>query len=195
MMDWLKHLAISWNWKIVNENFVKIGPYVLEVTPYYLELLWREWQAWKSWYLPPWSLSGKTILDVGAGCGETALFFYHHGAKKVIAVEPEASLIPILKRNMTRNEWNMEIVEAQFESSMLDWKFDFMKMDGEGSEDALVTARSLPPCAIEVHHKAVLDTLVERFGLRVLAQKENWIVQNFLEGKNAEPPSREDQLS
>ncbi len=183
-MDWLKHLAISWNWKIVSDNSVKIGPYVLEVTPYYLELLWREWQAWKNWYLPPWSLKGKTVLDVGAGCGETALFYYYHGANKVIAVEPEPVLTSILKRNVACNEWNMEIVETPFEPSMLEWSFDFMKMDGEGCENTLLTADTLPPCAVEVRNRSVLDGLTRRFELTVLPQKENWIVQNFLEPKD-----------
>jgi len=178
-LDWLKHLAISWRWKFVDENVVKIGPYVLELTPYYFELLWREWQAWKSWYLPPWSLGGKTVLDVGAGCGETSLFYYYHGAKKVIAVEPQASLTPLLKTNMVRNNWNMEIVEGPFQPSMLEWDFDFMKMDGEGCEDLLLNADRLPACAIEVHAEAVLDRLKGRFELKVLPQKENWIVQNF----------------
>jgi hypothetical protein len=179
MSDWLKHLAVSWNWRMVNDNTVKIGPYVLELTPYYFELLWREWQAWKNWYLPPWSLKGKIILDVGAGCGETALFYYHHGAKKVIAVEPQALLVPFLKRNMTRNEWDMEIVESRFQLSMLELDFDFMKMDGEGCEATLLGVLSLPPCAIEVHDKAILDGLVGRFGLKILPQKEIWILQNF----------------
>jgi precorrin-6B methylase 2 len=168
---------------MVDDNTVKIGPYVLELTPYYFELLWREWQAWKNWYLPPWSLKGKTVLDVGAGCGETALFYYYHGAKKVIAVEPQAVLAPFLKRNMTRNEWDMQIVEGRFQLSMLEWDFDFMKMDGEGVENMLLRAESLPPCAIEVHNRIVTDTLARRFQLRVLAQKGTWIVQNFVERK------------
>jgi hypothetical protein len=178
-LDWLKHLAVSWNWKIVDGNAVKIGPYVMELTPYYFELLWREWRAWKNWYLPPWSLKGKTVLDVGAGCGETALFYYYHEAKKVIAVEPQLCLTPLLKRNMARNKWNMEIVEGPFQASMLEWDFDFMKMDGEGCEDLLLKADRLPPCAIEVHDGAVLDRLRGKFGLKVLPQKENWIAQNF----------------
>src|SRR5260370_36796565 len=82
ILDWLKHLAISWRWKFVDENVVKIGPYVLELTPYYFELLWREWRAWKSWYIPPSSFKGKKVLDVGGGCGENALFYYYHRAKK-----------------------------------------------------------------------------------------------------------------
>ena len=163
---------------MVDRNMVKIGPYALEVTAYYMELLWREWRAWSKWYLPPWSLHGKTVLDIGAGCGETALFYYYHGAKKVIAVEPEPSLAPLLKRNGDRNGWNMEIVERSFDRSMLGWSFDFMKMDGEGCEAQLLSAESLPPCAIEVHDKIDAQRLEQRFGLEVLPQNGNWILQN-----------------
>lgn len=181
LTEWLKHLAISWNWKIVDDNTVKIGPYVLELTPYYFELLWREWRSWKNWYLPQWSLKGKTVLDVGAGCGETALFYYCHGASRVIAIEPQSSLVPLLRRNMSRNKWDMKIVEGPFQASMLEWNFDFMKMDGEGCEAQLLTEDSLPPCAIEAHDRAVADGLKERFGMNILPQKENWILQNLVQ--------------
>ncbi|OLC62733.1 hypothetical protein AUH73_03925 [archaeon 13_1_40CM_4_53_4] len=178
-MDWMKHLAISWNWKMVGKDTVEIGQYTLELTPYYFELLWREWRSWKNWYLPPWSLKGKTVIDIGAGCGETALFYYHHGAKTVIAIEPEPSLVSVLRRNMARNKWDMQLVDGPFERSMLEWNFDFMKMDGEGCEALLLDAKSLPPCAIEVHERVFVDGLKERFGLEVLPQKDNWILQNF----------------
>ncbi|OLD55078.1 hypothetical protein AUI46_06225 [archaeon 13_1_40CM_2_52_13] len=181
MIDWLKHLAISWNWHMAGDETVRIGPYVAELTPYYFELMWREWQSWKKWYLPPWSLKGKVILDVGAGCGETALFYYLHGARRVIAVEPESSLVPLLKKNMAHNKWDMEVVESPFHASMLDWNFDFMKMDGEGCEAQLLTSNSLPPCAIEGHNKRVVDRLRDRFETNILPQKDNWILQNFAE--------------
>jgi SAM-dependent methyltransferase len=177
----LKHLAISWNWRTVDRDIVKIGRYLFEADPYYFELLWREWWAWKKWYLPPWSLIGKTVLDVGAGCGETALFYYRHGAAKVIAVEPKSSLIPVLNRNRDRNHWKMDVVQGPFERSMLDWNFDFMKMDGEGCETLLLKVNSVPPCAIEAHEKSTVDALERRFGMKVLPQKANWILQNFSE--------------
>jgi hypothetical protein len=164
---------------MVNHDTVKIGPYVLESTPYYFELMWREWKSWKNWYLPPWSLKGKTILDVGAGCGETALFYYRHGASRVIAVEPQAPLTPVLKKNRERNRWDMEIVEGPFDTSMLGRSFDFMKMDGEGCETLLLNLDSIPACAIEVHDRVTVDRLVEKFGMKVFPQKENWILQNF----------------
>jgi SAM-dependent methyltransferase len=181
-MDWMKHLAISWNWKMVEKDTVEIGPYVLELTPYYFELVWREWRSWKNWYLPSWSLKGKTILDVGAGCGETALFYYYHGAKKVIAIEPQSSLVSVLRRNKARNKWDMQVVEGPFEKTMLEWNFDFMKMDGEGCEALLLDASFLPPCAIEVHSRVFVEGLRGRFGLEVLPQKDNWILQNFAQG-------------
>ena len=186
LMDWMKHLAISWNWKMLDKDVVEIGRYTLELTPYYFELLWREWRSWKNWYLPPWSLKGKTVLDVGAGCGETALFYYSHGASKVIAVEPQSSLISLLRSNMARNKWEMQIVEGPFQPSMLEWDFDFMKMDGEGCETLLLGANSLPPCAIEVHDTASLEGLRGKFGLEVLPQKDNWILQNFTRGPTYE---------
>jgi hypothetical protein len=169
---------------MVDKDTVKIGPFVLELTPYYFELLWREWRSWKNWYLPPWSLKGKTVLDVGAGCGETALFYYYHGASRVIAVEPQSSSVPLLRKNVSRNRWDMQIVEGPFQMSMLEWNFDFMKMDGEGCEAQLLAANSLPPCAIEAHDQAVADGLRERFGVEVLPQKTNWILQNFLRRPN-----------
>jgi hypothetical protein len=164
---------------MVDKDTVKIGPFVLELTPYYFELLWREWRSWKNWYLPPWSLKGKTVLDVGAGCGETALFYYAHGAGKVIAIEPDSTLGPLLSRNMAHNKWDMQVVERPFDVSMLEWPFDFMKMDGEGCEAQLLKVNSIPPCAIEVHDKIAVDSLSERFAMDILPQKENWILQNF----------------
>jgi len=169
---------------MVGNDAVKIGPYELELTPYYFELLWREWRSWKNWYLPPWSLTGKTVLDVGAGCGETALFYYLHGASRVIAIEPQTSLVHLLGKNMSRNKWDMKVVEGPFDLSMLDWNFDFMKMDGEGCEAQLLTANSIPPCSIEVHDKVIVDGLKERFGMDIMPQKENWILQNFVQRSN-----------
>jgi hypothetical protein len=169
---------------MIDKDIVKIGRYELELTPYYFELLWREWRSWKNWYLPPWSLKGKTVLDVGAGCGETSLFYYHHGASRVIAIEPQSSLVPLLRRNMSRNKWDMQIIEGPFDASMLEWNFDFMKMDGEGCETQLLTVPSLPPCAVEAHDEVVVDGLRARFGMDILPQRSNWILQNFVQRSN-----------
>lgn len=98
---------------------------------------------------------------------------------KVIAVEPERSLIPFLKKNMETNHWDMQIVDRPFDMSMLEWSFDFMKMDGEGCEAQLLDSNSIPPCVIEAHDKTLAEELNARFGVKILAQKENWVLQNF----------------
>lgn len=53
-------------------------------------MLRAELRAWHRSYLPPTSLVGKTVLDIGAGNGETAQFFLNHGAEHVISIEPYA---------------------------------------------------------------------------------------------------------
>jgi len=42
-----------------------------------------EWKTWEKYYLPPFPLYRKTVLDVSAGCGETAFFYILYGAKKL----------------------------------------------------------------------------------------------------------------
>jgi 2-polyprenyl-3-methyl-5-hydroxy-6-metoxy-1,4-benzoquinol methylase len=81
-----------------------------------------EWKVWEKYYIPHFSLQGKTILDVGAGCGETALLFFLHGAYKVIAVEPNVKAVECLKENMERNDWNVEIVAEPFSLEHLKFK-------------------------------------------------------------------------
>lgn len=58
----------------------------LALTSEHFRLLLLEVGDWKKHYLPV-DIKGKTVLDVGAGCGETALFYFMNGARKVIAVE------------------------------------------------------------------------------------------------------------
>lgn len=116
------------------------------------------------------------VLDVGAGCGETALFFFLNGARKVICVEPNSNLVAYLRRNARLNHWNVEVLDVPFNLDMLSLKFDFMKMDGEGCEEELLKAEKLPPAAIEVHKRDVLKALTDRFHLNVSSQHDQlWI--------------------
>jgi hypothetical protein len=47
-------------------------------------IIYSEFDQFEKYYLPPFSLKDKTVLDVGACCGETAYFYLQHDAKKVI---------------------------------------------------------------------------------------------------------------
>ena len=55
----------------------------IELDDVHRSLVQTELEMWHEQYLP----CGKKILDIGAGCGETALFYFKHGAEKVVCVE------------------------------------------------------------------------------------------------------------
>ena len=85
-----------------NENIiVEIYGHRLKLLPNYAITLILEWRVWEKCYLPDFPLKEKTVLDVGAGCGETVLFYILHGAKKVIAIEPEAKAVECLNHTRT----------------------------------------------------------------------------------------------
>ncbi|MGH9919957.1 MAG: hypothetical protein ACRD6W_13970, partial [Nitrososphaerales archaeon] len=49
-----------------------------------------EWRTWRRCYVPRgFDFSGKTVLDVGAGEGETVELYRLAGAKRFICVEPD----------------------------------------------------------------------------------------------------------
>jgi hypothetical protein len=135
----------------------------------HLAIMANEWKTWSSNYLPSFSLDGKAVLDVGAGCGETAHFYFLHGAKKVIAIEPDESACSLLKANAKRNHWHIDVIEGRFRLNQLDeLSYDFMKMDGEGCEAELLRLkRPLPPCLIEAHDRTLAKELCLKFNLRI----------------------------
>lgn len=141
---------------------------MLSLTPGYGRMLLAEWAVWQNTYLPKFSLEGKTVLDIGAGCGETAFFYLLAGAKKVICVEINAELIPFLAENKQRG-LNMEVVSKPFELSLLsENKIDFMKCDCEGCEKIFLQCSSIPPCVMETHNSAITQELMARFNLALL---------------------------
>ncbi len=51
----------------------------------------------------------KAVLDIGAYCGESAVFFASHGANKVILYEPFAGHQDYIKNNISLNRINAEV--------------------------------------------------------------------------------------
>ena len=117
----------------------------LAMIPYCRNLLEKELVEWHKWYLPQKSIEGKTVLDVGAGCGETAFFYLNHGAKHVICVEPPGEALQMLKKNfggdsrVTVVESSVDMIKSDIEGAELDAVFEIhfpvkFKKIAEGSD-------------------------------------------------------------
>lgn len=114
-----------------------------------------EKNMWKTMYLPI-PVEGKTVLDVGAGEGESAWFFLEHGAKKVICVEPDKEAFEVLEMNAKKHR-EIVPVHKRFTPDDLLLSHDFMKMDVEGYEEELLEYSLLKPAIIEVHGLQLRD--------------------------------------
>jgi len=174
---YLLHKALRklWHLRRLNEiehnkeyTILEAKANTLKLTSQHVYLVVDEWKDWERYYLPHFSLDGKTVLDVGAGCGETAFLFFLHGARKVIAVEPNSKAIEYLRENIQRNKWNVEVIPGCFSLEHLKLDFDFMKMDAEGCEELLLSLPRLDkPCVIEVHSNTLLNSFIEKGWERV----------------------------
>ena len=127
----IKHV---WDYKTQVRQFKKEKWFFSEIrTNLYI---WER-VAWEKFYAPI-NLTGKTVLDVGAGEGESAYFFLKHGAKRVVCVEPWDEAYANLELNA---KFHKEIVPIFKAFSLDDLKIpdiDFAKIDIEGYEEILV---------------------------------------------------------
>ena len=132
----------------------------------------QEWQH----YLPPFSLEGKTVLDVGAGCGETAWFFLEHGARKVICIERDPARVAILRKNKDSGVLKaIEICPGKFTPQFLELPHDYAKFDIEGYECGLLPiaiAGRLGPTVIETHNGWITEQFEGRGFRRVFTRGE-----------------------
>lgn len=148
-------------------------------TPRAATVIWEWFEIWERYYLPSFDLKGKTVLDVGAGCGETACFFLRHGAKKVICVEIDSDQNKLTQFNSVINGWNVEVVGRGFELEDLRSDVDYMKMDCEGCEAALLLGRETPvfPHVIELHGQELLSGFMRTGRYRVAIAGKNPIIR------------------
>ena len=139
-----------------------------------------EWPAWKRYYLPKVGIRGKTVLDIGAGCGETAYFFLKNGARSVECVEADEEAGSLLLENIRRNGWNANPHLERFSISHLSLKHDFVKIDCEGGESLLLdgSVARLEPCRVEMHKSVIGETavrqLIEKFSLKCINGSDLW---------------------
>lgn len=182
-----KALILLWNSRWVNEKdkhkeytTLETRTNALKLTYQHATYMVREWREWEKYYLPSFSLGGKTVLDVGAGCGETALLFFWFGAKKVIAIEPDSKAVEYLRENTAINKWNVEIIPERFSLKHLKLDFDFVKIDVEGDEEMLLSLQKLDkPCVVEVHGDKLLKRFTEKDWVKIHTMgNENYLMTN-----------------
>ena len=125
---------------------------------------------WEKHYLPI-DFRGKVVLDVGAGEGETAMFFLKHGASKVVCIESCADANKFLTINAHNHPNQITAINDKFQISQLKIPHDFLKMDIEGYEEALLGVKLETPAAIEVHGLQLCDKF-EAAGWRIKALNE-----------------------
>ncbi len=149
----------GWQIKRTGEQYeLRKGGVTLVLDYLHARTMAAEILAWERLYLPAFSLKGKTVLDIGAGAGETAQFYLSHGAEMIIAVEPTRDAFECLKANAERNHWNAELHNEAFNLRHLNIEHDFMKMDCEGCEyDTILssyedTLRKFSHMQIEYHY-------------------------------------------
>ncbi len=131
-------------------------------------------------YAPPFDLKDKTVLDVGATCGEVAAWYlqiFH--ASRVICVEINPKSLPFLRKNA--ESISIEVVEEPFSVDHIRrFKPDFIKCDVEGYEMLLLEFQQqggvLPPCVIEAHTNWVRDQFLKA-GFKVIKCTNDTLVQ------------------
>ena len=133
-----------------------------------------EWGTWNRFYVPHgFDFTDKTILDVGAGEGETVELYRLHGAKRFICVEVDPQRAARLRDNAAKNGWDVQVFEEPFSPKFLDMGFDFMKMDCEGCESALLGTRVAFPCVLETHGAPTTEGFIKMGGFSTLKTAGN----------------------
>lgn len=117
-------------------------------------------------YLPPGGVKDQVVLDVGAGCGETAKYFLEAGASKVIAVENNQEALTYLRLNAEAFNKIQVVPEAYQPFKHMSALTGLVKLDIEGYEINLLTWLEAYPKAnlnivLEVHSVWMRDRFLE----------------------------------
>ena len=165
-------------WRVIKTNrenmTIRKGEQPLLLDRYHGGCMLSEVLVWPEVYLPGFSLKGKTVLDIGAGCGETAQFFFDQGAVRVVCVEADYKAASYIAYNVAKSyRWGETEIHGgvPFALEHLSIPHDFLKMDIEGGEKILTEYEgSLGPCRIELHPeligKETTDKIIKKFDLR-----------------------------
>jgi predicted RNA methylase len=142
-----------------------LGVKVFRLRPNYL---WSTEDYKKHWLYA--DFNGKTVLDLGADYGSTAVFFLGMGVKKVIAVEGDKRLVGMM-RSSFKNDHRVVPISAWIDSPkkitelVQTFKPNLVKCDIEGAEVHLlkVPLRLVKTWMVEAHSPELHTKLVQRF--------------------------------
>jgi hypothetical protein len=137
---------------------------------YRFSMIYRENADWIKHYTPI-NVKGLTVLDIGAGEGETAKFYIDRGAKKVVCIEPEKTAFRTLKDNANRHP-EITPINKFFSLSDLSISHDFLKVDIEGYEELLLNTKLEQPAVIEIHGLQLRDKFHQK-GYRIIDRSAN----------------------
>ncbi len=118
--------------------------------------LTAELEMWHRNYLP----AGRSVLDLGAGCGETVMFYLNHGAENVLAVEGNSECF----RNLAKN------FGGDGRVSLHHIMIDHLKVDIEGGEKGMIIETHFP---FRLKQRAALR-VPGAFGARLWRLEEDW---------------------
>jgi len=129
-------------------------------------------------------VGGKTIVDVGAFIGDTAIYFSKKGAKEIYAFEPNKESFELAKQNLDQNKienvhlYNYGITDNFTEILERLQKIDLLKMDCEGCEYAAILSTpknillTIDKIILEYHKEpASLIKRLEDTGFKTQLQK------------------------
>jgi 2-polyprenyl-3-methyl-5-hydroxy-6-metoxy-1,4-benzoquinol methylase len=167
------HISLPiWKYRYAQRVAKMIGKLILD--EYAKKTIINELAEFENFYLPPFSLKGKTVLDIGACCGETAYFYLQRGAEKVICIEPDPNRVELIKQNKNNFNLNIELINTCFEPSHLLLLYDFIKCDIEGSEVKLIPfLKQIKPCVLEAHGDNI-RTQFEKNGFHTIHHRHNY---------------------
>ena len=156
----------------------------LKLTPQKAVTMLWEWRKWKKDYLPPFPLAGKTVLDVGAGSGETAFLYFLSGAEEIVCIEPSKGEAALIEENSVSLGMKTKVICEPFKLEHLAMKkFDFAKVDCEGCESVLLSLPEISvPMAVESHSRSITEGFEKKGFIRAGRQaqsKDIEIMNNF----------------
>lgn len=137
---------IDTNMYNITDDGVKIVGPVETLLVYFCDCLTGQYDA---------DYRNKTVLDVGAFCGETAVYFSAQGASKVILYEPVTAHHKLIAKNLQANHVNAEVHEEGIgaETSVRTVHFDSLNiafgLTNKGQNQTMIKIRNVSDVLLE----------------------------------------------